>query len=108
MNENVIKFFELYDADEALRRRVDEAEANYPGSMELREAVSEAVLLPIAAELGLPFTIDDLRKYETRKKMTRAAQDPDEWLNTPDDGGCAYWLLDRGWSDDEAKFCGGK
>ena len=39
MNENVIKFFELYDADEALRRRVDEAEANYPGSLELREAV---------------------------------------------------------------------
>ena len=52
MNENVIKFFELYDADEALRRRVDEAEANYPGSLELREAVCEAVLLPIAAELG--------------------------------------------------------
>ena len=99
MNENVIKFFELYDADEALRRRVDEAEANYPGSLELREAVCEAVLLPIAAELGLPFTIDDLRKYETRKKMTRAAQDPDEWLNAP---------VDRGWSDDEAKFCGGK
>ena len=40
--------------------------------------------------------------------MSRAAQDPDEWLNAPDDGGCAYWLLDRGWSDDEAKFCGGK
>ena len=31
-----------------------------------------------------------------------------KWLEEPDDGGDAYWLLDRGWSDDEAKFCGGK
>ena len=90
MNENVIKFFERYDADEALRSRVAEAEANYPGSLEIREALCEAVLLPIAQEIGLPFTLDD------------------KWLAEPDDGGDSYWLLDRGWSDDEAKFCGDK
>lgn len=108
MNENVIKFFERYDADEALRARVAEAEANYPGSLEIREALCEAVLLPIAQEIGLAFTLDDLRKYETRKKMARATQDVDKWLAEPDDGGDSYWLLDRGWSDDEAKFCGDK
>ena len=106
MNENVIKFFERYDTDEALRSRVAEAEANYSGSLEIREALCEAVLLPIAQEVGLPFTLDDLRKYETRKKMARATQDVDKWLAEPDDGGDSYWLLDRGWSDDEAKFCG--
>ena len=106
MNENVIKFFERYDTDEALRSRVAEAEANYPGSLEIRETLCEEVLLPIAQEIGLAFTLDDLRKYETRKKMARATQNVEEWLAEPDDGGDSYWLLDRGWSDDEAKFCG--
>ena len=40
--------------------------------------------------------------------MAKATADPDKWLEEPDDGGDVYWLLDRGWSDDEAKFCGGK
>lgn len=108
MNENVNAFFARLEADAALRAHLEEAEAAYPGSLELREALCEAVLLPIAAEQGLPFTLDDLRKYETRKKMARATQNPDEWLTEPDDGGESYWLLDRGWSDDESKFCGGK
>lgn len=107
MNENVTAFFARYDTDEALRARVAEAEANYPGSLEIRESLCEAVLLPIAADIGLAFTLDDLRKYETRKKMALAMQDPDEWLEQPDDGGVSYWLLDRGWSDDESKFCSG-
>lgn len=104
MNENVIKFFELYRENAALRARVAEAEAAYPGSLEIREALAEAVLLPIARELGLDFTISDLRKYETRLKMRRATQSSDEWLKQPDDGGEAYWLLDRGWTDDESKY----
>ena len=57
MNENVVKFFELYDNDEALRKRIEDAEAAYPGSLEIRDAVIEAVLLPVAKELGLPFTL---------------------------------------------------
>lgn len=108
MNENVIEFFTRYESDAALRARVAEAESFYPGSLEIREALCEAVLLPIARELGLEFTLDDLRKYETRKKMARATQNPDEWLDEPDNGGESYWLLDRGWTDDESKFCPGK
>ena len=37
MMENVTKFFELYDSDEALRKRVETALALYPGSLEIRE-----------------------------------------------------------------------
>lgn len=106
MNENVIKFFELYEKDESLRARVAEAEANYPGSLEIRESVVKNVLLPIARDIGLEFDITDLRKYETRRKMAVATQDPDEWLQQPDDGGGVYWLLDRGWTDDEEKYKG--
>ena len=97
MIENVIKFFELYSKDEVLRKRVMDAEAMYPGSLEIREAVVEDVLLPIAKDIGLEFDIKALRKYETRLKMSKVTMDDDEWLAMEDDGGAAYWLLDRGW-----------
>lgn len=102
VNVNTIRFFELYDSDPALRQRVQEAEDMYPGSLELREAVVENVLLPIAAELGLPFTVEDVRAYETRKFMASKkdlpeGEEPEEQV---------YWLLNRGWSNDESKFCG--
>ena len=101
MIENAEKFFELYSKDEALRRRVLDAEAMYPGSLEIREAVVEDVLLPIAAELGLPFTLKDLRAYETRHKLKNApkADEPireGEEIEDPVD----YWLLDKGWTYD--------
>ena len=106
MNENVITFFERYENTPQLREKVKLALDCYPGSLEIRESVVKNVLLPIAETEGLPFTVDDLRKYETRKKLKKATMDNDEWLAMEDDGGDDYWLLDHGWSDDEAKFCG--
>ena len=101
MIENAEKFFDRYARDEELRRRVLEAEAMYPGSLEIREAVVEEVLLPIAADLGLPFTLKDLRAFETRHKLKNApkADEPireGEPIEDPVD----YWLLDKGWSYD--------
>ena len=66
MYENVEKFFALLDADPALQERLCQAEEAYPGSLEIREAVAEHVLLPVAAELGLPFSLLDLKVYETK------------------------------------------
>ena len=57
MNENVVKFFELYDSDPELRAKVQAAEDAYPGSLEIREYVVEDVLIPIAEEMGLGFTL---------------------------------------------------
>ena len=84
-----MEFFARYDDDEALRERVRLAEEYYPGSLELREPLVEAVLLPIAAELDLPFTV---------LKLERQAKE--------EVGEFSYWLLDHGWSNDEAQFCG--
>ena len=106
MNENVIIFFERYESDPELRKKVQLALDSYPGSLEIRESVVKNVLLPIAEAEGLAFTVDDLRKYETRKKLKKATMDNDEWLSMEDDGGDDFWLLDHGWSDDESKFCG--
>ena len=106
MTENVSRFFERYDADPALRARIEEAVACYPGSLEIRESLVEAVLLPVAAELGLPFTVADLRAYETRKKLSRLKPDTpiEEGEEDEDADFEGYWLLDRGWENDTSVF----
>ena len=104
MNENVVKFFELYDNDEALRKRIEDAEAAYPGSLEIRDAVIEAVLLPVAKELGLPFTLRDLRVYESVMSAKRC---PDEEMTEEElseSGEYSYWFNGRGWSYDKNLF----
>ena len=101
MIENAEKFFDRYARDEELRRRVLEAEAMYPGSLEIREAVVEDVLLPIAAELGLPFTLADLRAFETRHKLKNAPKADEPILEgEPIEDPVDYWLLDKGWTYD--------
>ena len=106
MSENVSRFFEQYEKDPALKARVEEAVACYPGSLELRESLVEAVLLPIADELGLSFTISELRAYETRLKLSRVKPDlPIEEGEEDEDADFeGYWLLDRGWENDEGIF----
>lgn len=104
MNENVVKFFELYDSDEHLRKRIEDAEASYPGSLEIRDAVIEAVLLPVAQELGLPFTLRDLRVYESVMSAKRC---PDEEMTEEElseSGEFSYWFNGRGWSYDKNMF----
>ena len=108
MNENVKKFFDRYNSDPALQKRVKDAETAYPGSLELREPLVEAVLLPEARELGLGFTVKELWEYETLH-FVRHHQDVEltpEELAAPTDE-TEYWLINRGWSSDEAKFCPG-
>lgn len=98
MNENVVKFFDRYENDPELRRRLSEAEAAYPGSLEIRDAVVQEILLPVAEELGLPFTLLDLRVYETKMQALRS---PDREMSPEElaeDHEYRYWLNDHGWS----------
>ena len=106
MNENVVKFFEIYNADEALRQRLLDAEANYPGSIEIRENVVEEVLLPVAKEMGFEFTVMDLFVYESRLK-NEMHQDEEIDPDAEDDE-TTFWLVDHGWTNAESKFCGDK
>lgn len=101
---NVEKFFEIYNGDETLRRRAAEAEAAYPGSLEVRESVVEAVLLPLAEELGLPFTVKDLRGYELKLKLKNAKADVPFEEGEEIEEQASYWLLDRGWEINEDDY----
>lgn len=104
MNENVVKFFELYDNDEHLRKRIENAEAAYPGSLEIRDAVIEAVLLPVARELGLPFTLRDLRVYESVMSAKRCPDEEMTEKELSESGEYSYWFNGRGWSYDKNLF----
>lgn len=106
MSENVSLFFERCEAEPALKARISEAVAAYPGSLEVRESLVEAVLLPIAEAEGLPFTVQELRAYETRLKLSRIKPDVqiEEGEADEDEDFEGYWLLDRGWEHDESIF----
>ena len=106
MTENVSLFFERCEAEPALKARISEAVAAYPGSLEVRESLVEAVLLPIAEAEGLPFTVQELRAYETRLKLSRIKPDVqiEEGEADEDEDFEGYWLLDRGWENDESAF----
>ncbi len=106
MTENVSLFFERCEAEPALKQRIREAVAAYPGSLEVRESLVEAVLLPIAEAEGLPFTVQELRAYETRLKLSRIKPDVqiEEGEADEDEDFEGYWLLDRGWENDESAF----
>lgn len=99
---NAEKFYALYRSDEALRDRVRNEEAMYPGCLEIRDAVVTDVILPIAAEVGLPFTLNELRAFETRRKMNSTRDTEDTSSDIPDEE--EYWLLDHGWEEDKDKF----
>ena len=100
MVEQAEAFFTRYEEDEALRERLRQAEECYPGSLEIREAVVENVLLPIARELGYEFTLKELRTYETRVKLKNAPLDVPIEEGEEDEEPYPFWLLDHGWTYD--------
>lgn len=106
LNLNVIKFLKLYETDPELRKKVEQAEMMYPGSLEIRESVVEDVLIPIAEEMGLGFTLMDLYNYERQLKRDRSrdVELSEEEINAAADEEVSYWLVDKGWAHDESCF----
>lgn len=105
LNLNVIKFLQQYDNDPELRAKVEQAEMMYPGSLEIRESVVEDVLIPIAEEMDLGFTLMDLYNYERQLKHERSrdVELTEEELKAADKE-YHYWLVDKGWENDESCF----
>ena len=79
--ENVAKFFEQLAQDAVLAEKLNNldkafAETNDTSADDaaMREKAAEAIVLPLAKEIGLPFTLAELKTYEHEqlKKMTLA------------------------------------
>ena len=87
--ENVAKFYEKLAEDPALAERLqaaDKAYAEKHGGLgseiddATRRKAAEEIVLPIAAEMGLPFTIEELAAYEEEQLAAMEVSD-DEMAN---------------------------
>ena len=61
-SENANKFEELLRADEALQAKLSEAAATFEGDKADEQAVFDATVGKLAAEAGLPFTLEEARE----------------------------------------------
>ncbi len=102
MIENIEKFYKLLSDDRSVAKRLEDAQNAYPGSWEIREPFIRETMLPLAEELGLGFTIEELRKYETRMKVMSSRDTEDESGDVPEP--LIYQLLDHGWETSDSVF----
>ena len=65
--ENVRKLEEMLNKDEAMRERLKELSEAYDGDKEDERAVFDAVIYPLAEEVGLPYTYDEVIEYAQQK-----------------------------------------
>lgn len=70
--DNVIKFEELLREDEALRAKLEAATAAYVGDKSDEKAVFEAVVAPLAADAGLPYTYEEGKEASFRRDLDEA------------------------------------
>ena len=68
---NVGKFYEKLAQDAALAAKLNEMDKDFAekngtsaDDAAMREKAAEAIILPLAQEVGLPFTLDELKEYE--------------------------------------------
>ena len=68
---NAAKFYEKLQNDAALAEKLNEMDKNFAEKngtsaedAAMREKAAEAIILPLAQEVGLPFTLDELKEYE--------------------------------------------
>ena len=69
--ENVGKFYDKLQEDVALAEKLNALDKDFAEKNEgsaddiaMREKAAEAIILPLAQEVGLPFTLDELKEYE--------------------------------------------
>ena len=85
--ENVGKFYEKLAQDAALAEKLnaldkDFAEKNGTSADDaaMREKAVDAIVIPLAKEVGLPFTLEELKEYEQEqlKEMTLSEDELDQ------------------------------
>ena len=85
--ENVGKFYDKLAQDAALAAKLNEMDKNFAekngtsaDDAAMREKAVEAVIIPLAKEAGLPFTLEELKEYEQdqMKNMTLSEDELDQ------------------------------
>ena len=73
--DNVKKFIAQLKTDAELQKKVKAAQDAYKGDGNDEAKMVEAILLPIAKEAGLPFTVTDFNSYKAARKSEGEASD---------------------------------
>ena len=85
--ENVGKFYDKLAQDAALAEKLNALDKKFDESNEaslddaaMREKAAAAIVLPLAEEIGLPFTIEELKEYEEEqlREMTLSDDELDQ------------------------------
>ena len=85
--ENVGKFYEKLAQDAALAEKLNALDKKFADTNEgsaddiaFREKAVEAIVIPLAEEVGLPFTLEELKKYEQEqlKEMNLSEDELDQ------------------------------
>ena len=85
--ENVGKFYEKLAQDAALAEKLNALDKDFAEKNEgsaddaaMREKAVEAIVLPLAKEVGLPFTLEELKEYEQEqlKEMNLSEDELDQ------------------------------
>ena len=67
---NAEKFEELLRSDEALQEKLRAATEAWEGDVSDEHAVFDALVAPLAAEVGLPFAFEEAREYAENEELT--------------------------------------
>ena len=85
--DNVGKFYDKLAQDAALAEKLNEMDKKFADTNEgsaddaaMREKAVETIIIPLAEEVGLPFTIEELKEYEQEqlKNMTLSEDELDQ------------------------------
>lgn len=68
--ENVKKFMDKFEASPELQRKLQESQEEHAADVNDREEAVEVTILPLAQEIGLPFTYAELQEYEKANGYT--------------------------------------
>ena len=104
--ENVKKFYEAVSNDESLKQKFVELSQKYQGQLmdEVRAlSIMEQEALPLAAQMGYSFTIDDVKSYELAMQQAKTGCEmSDEELQAVSGGTFVCILIGAG---DQGGFC---
>ena len=85
--ENVGKFYDKLAQDAALAEKLNEMDKDFAekngtsvDDAAMREKAVEAIIIPLAKEAGLPFTLEELKEYEQEqlKEMNLSEDELDQ------------------------------
>ena len=105
--DQIKAFFQKANEDEALAQKLKDAQAAYTGDKSDKDAFIAAVIIPVAAEAGFNFTVEDFKAaFDTNEEGEASANE----LSAVAGGGCNDQLMEaQSWCGNNMtrqKLCG--